>query len=98
MNIEEASPADFIPLPAGAQDRRIWIGKFGDVEGLLDSGRIEFDRLRRYYEEVLPRCGRESLRQDPDRHRRHFEALEARRKGPQGGIEPRGAPTAVCTS
>lgn len=107
LNIEEASPADFIPLPAGAQDRRIWIGKFGDVdafhfdlysvslgkldrgqekdfedvEGLLDSGRIEFDHLRRYYEEVLPRCGSESLRQDPDRLRRHFEALEARRKG-----------------
>ena len=108
--IEEASPADFIPLPSGAQDRRIWIGKFGDVDafhfdsysfalgkidrgqekdfedvdGLLDAGRIELERLRQYYEEILPRCGRESLRQDPDRLRRHFEALEARRRTRQG--------------
>ncbi len=106
VNVEEASPADFIPLPAGSLDRRIWIGKYGgidafhfdpysvalgkidrgqekdfeDVEGLLDAGKIDFERLRRCYEEVLPRCGKESLRQDPDRLRRHFEALEARRR------------------
>ncbi len=106
LNIEEASPGDFIPLPAGAQDRRIWIGQFGgidafhfdlysvalgkidrgqekdfeDVEGLLAAGKIEFERLRRYYEDVHPRCGKESLRQDPERLRRHFEALETRRR------------------
>ncbi len=108
LNVEEASPADFIPLPAGADDRRIWVGKFGDidafhfdlysvalgkidrgqekdfedVEALLDAGKIELDRLRRYFDEVLPRFGKESLRQDPERFRRHFEALEARRKRP----------------
>jgi hypothetical protein len=32
MNIEEASPGDFIPLPAGYMDRHEFIGRYGQVE------------------------------------------------------------------
>ncbi len=32
INIEEASPGDFIPLPAGYADRHIFIGRFGEVD------------------------------------------------------------------
>lgn len=32
INIEEASPGDFIPLPAGFSDRHVFIGRYGQVE------------------------------------------------------------------
>src|ERR1700682_4950612 len=32
MNIEEAAPGDFIPLPAGYADRHEFIGRFGQVD------------------------------------------------------------------
>ena len=32
MNIEEASPGDFIPLPAGYADRHIFVGRYGQVD------------------------------------------------------------------
>ncbi len=32
LNIEEASPADFIPLPKGARDRARFLGRFGHVD------------------------------------------------------------------
>jgi len=32
LNIEEASPADFIPLPAGYQDRCQFIGRYGQLD------------------------------------------------------------------
>ncbi len=32
INVEEASPADFIPLPAGYQARAIFIGRFGQLD------------------------------------------------------------------
>ncbi len=32
MNIEEASPGDFIPLPAGYADRHVFIGRYGQVD------------------------------------------------------------------
>ena len=32
INIEEASPADFIPLPKGAFDRAIYVGRFGQLD------------------------------------------------------------------
>lgn len=110
VNVAEANPADFIPLPTGARHRDEWIGEFGriqvyhfdpystalskidrgtdkdlaDVEALLRAKRIDFETLRRCYEEILPRFGQESLRQDPDRLRRHFAALDARLRAPEG--------------
>ncbi|MEP7357243.1 MAG: DUF6036 family nucleotidyltransferase, partial [Anaerolineales bacterium] len=32
VNIEEASPGDFIPLPAGYADRHEFIGRFGQLD------------------------------------------------------------------
>ncbi len=32
INVEEASPADFIPLPSGADDRAIFVGRFGQLD------------------------------------------------------------------
>ena len=32
LNVEEASPADFIPLPAGYQDRAIFIKRYGALD------------------------------------------------------------------
>ncbi len=32
MNIEEASPADFIPLPSGYRERSEYIGRYGQLE------------------------------------------------------------------
>ena len=32
LNIEEVSPGDFIPLPAGYRDRAIFIGRFGQLD------------------------------------------------------------------
>src|SRR5687767_10948666 len=32
INVEEASPGDFIPLPAGYANRHIFIGTFGQVD------------------------------------------------------------------
>jgi len=34
MNVEEASPGDFIPLPAGFQERHLFVERFGDLEVL----------------------------------------------------------------
>ena len=49
-----------------------------DVEALLKSGHLKREELRKGYEEVLPRMGKESLKQDPERLKRNFEALEKR--------------------
>ncbi len=32
LNIEEASPADFIPVPAGSKERSEYIGRYGQLE------------------------------------------------------------------
>ena len=32
VNVEEASPGDFIPLPAGFAERHIFIGRYGQVD------------------------------------------------------------------
>jgi len=32
VNVEEASPADFIPLPAGYADRHVYVGRFGQLD------------------------------------------------------------------
>jgi hypothetical protein len=32
VNVEESSPGDFIPLPAGYQDRAVFIGRYGQLD------------------------------------------------------------------
>ncbi|MBI3537330.1 MAG: hypothetical protein HY070_07235, partial [Chloroflexi bacterium] len=32
INVEEVSPADFIPLPSGARDRAVFIGRYGSLD------------------------------------------------------------------
>jgi hypothetical protein len=104
INVEEVSPADFIPLPSGHEQRAIWVGRYGtidvfhfdlvstalskiergtagdfeDVVELVRYGELKREELRRGYEEILPRMGRESLKQDPDRLKRNFAAYEKR--------------------
>ena len=34
INVEEASPGDFIPLPAGYESRHVYIDRFGLLEVL----------------------------------------------------------------
>lgn len=103
INVEEASPGNFIPLPTGYGNRHEFVGRFGsldvlhfdlystalskiergrvqdieDVLALLRAGRIEWGKLKEFFDEILPRMGKESLRQDPVEFRQNFEALEA---------------------
>lgn len=32
VNVEEAHPGDFIPLPAGHENRHLYVGRFGSIE------------------------------------------------------------------
>ena len=103
INVEEASPGDFIPLPAGYENRHEFVGRFGaldvlhfdlystalgkiergraqdleDVMALLRAGRLDWARLQGFFEEILPRMGTQSLRQDPVEFEQNFRALEA---------------------
>lgn len=102
LNIEEASPKDFIPLPPGWKERCLSIGTFGkvtafhfdfystalskidrggdvdleDVQALLQSNKIEWKKLKEFYQVILSEYGTQSLRQDPARIRRNFKILE----------------------
>lgn len=108
MSIEEASPADFIPLPRGARERARFLARHGrvdfflydpysmalakidrgqerdfeDVLAMLHAELIAWDQLEERFAEILPRVGVESLRGDPERFARHFEALRRRREAP----------------
>jgi hypothetical protein len=101
VNVEEVSPAEFIPLPSGHESRSVYVGRFGelevchfdpystalskvergtekdfaDVRAMLGAGLLVRDRLEACFKDCLERYGRESLRQDPARFRRHFESL-----------------------
>ena len=103
VNVEEASPGDFIPLPAGHANRHEYVGRFGlidvwhfdlystalskiergrvqdieDVLALLRAGRIAWDALETCFQDILPRMGIESLRQDPIEFTQNFHVLEA---------------------
>jgi hypothetical protein len=105
VNVEEVSPADFIPLPEGWRERCLFVGRYGaldvfhfdlystalskierglesdfeDVEGLLRSGHLDMGRLEAYFRAILPRFGKESLKQDPRDFEAKFRALKARR-------------------
>ncbi len=109
INVEEASPADFIPLPQGHADRAIFVGRYGqidvfhydlyslalskiergsdldraDVLALLRGGRVEWNLLQQYFDEIMTRYGQHSLRQDPARFRRNFESI----KGAWAGLQ-----------
>jgi hypothetical protein len=103
INVEEASPGDFIPLPSGYQNRHEYLERIGtidvlhfdlystalskiergreqdlvDVLALLRVGRIEWTTLVDLFKEILPRMGKESLKQDPIEFEQNFRALEA---------------------
>jgi Nucleotidyltransferase of unknown function (DUF6036) len=101
INVEEASPGDFIPLPAGYESRHAYIDRFGlldvlhfdlystalskiergrvqdveDVLALLQAGHLEWNKLEACFQDVLPRMGTASLRQDPAEFTYNFHAL-----------------------
>jgi hypothetical protein len=103
INVEEASPGDFIPLPSGYENRHVFVARFGlldvlhfdpystalskiergreqdlaDVLSLLRAGRLDWNRLVGYFQEILPRMGVHSLKQDPIEFEQNFRALEA---------------------
>lgn len=102
LNVEEANPGDFIPLPSGWKERSIFIRRFGsvdvfhfdlysvalskiergnevdleDVVALVQNGKISWETLRTFYEEILPQMGKQSLKQDPARFQRNFDILK----------------------
>lgn len=104
VNVEEVSPADFIPLPEGWRERCAFVGRYGaldvfhfdlysvclskierglesdfeDVLGLLRSGRIAMADLDLHFRAILPRFGKESLKQDPRDFEAKFGALRGR--------------------
>jgi hypothetical protein len=103
INVEEASPADFIPLPSGYENRHVFIDRFGtldvlhfdlystalskiergreqdleDVLALLRSARIDWHKLVECFQEILPKMGEHSLKQDPVEFEQNFQTLEA---------------------
>ena len=119
VNVEEVSPAHFIPLPEGHAGRARYLGRYGsldayhfdpystalskidrgtekdfdDVRAMLRSGLIAWSRLEECYASIVPRFGRESLKQDPERLRRHFELLRAEFGAGAPPPPPRSPPT-----
>jgi hypothetical protein len=111
VNVEEASPADFIPLPAGSEMRHRFVGRFErievfhfdpystalskiargqtqdmeDVLELLQAGVLEWERLAGFFNEILPRVGAESLKQDPAEFEATFREVEAMWRARQTG-------------
>ncbi len=103
INIEEASPSDFIPLPAGFADRHQFVDRYGEVDvfhfdlyslalskiergrrqdqldvmALLESKRLNWDRLKAMYLEILPLMEEKSLKQDSKDFSLNFSATEA---------------------
>jgi len=103
INVEEASPGDFIPLPTGSANRHVYIERFGtldvlhfdlystalskiergreqdfeDVLALLRAEKIAWKNLAEYFQEILPKMGSQSLKQDPVEFAQNFQNLEA---------------------
>lgn len=101
LNVEEVSPADFIPLPSGYKERSQFINRYGqldifhfdlysaalskiergteedfaDVLSLLQTGRLEIEKLNQYFNEILPRFAITSLKQDPVEFKQKFKSL-----------------------
>jgi len=104
VNVEEAAPDEFIPLPSGSDRRHEYVGRFGEIDGyhydlystalskiergrtqdiedvldLLRAGRIRWEELSSFFDEILPAVGTAGLRQDPEAFRANFEHLERR--------------------
>ena len=54
INVKEASPADFIPLPAGSETRARYLGRFGRVDAFhFDPLSTALSKLARGFEEDL---------------------------------------------
>ena len=54
VNVEEASPEDFIPLPSGSFDRAVYIGRFGQLDVYhFDFYSTVLSKIARGSEEVL---------------------------------------------
>ena len=66
VNVEEVSPAVFIPLLEGHESRALYVGR---------CGLLEWPELARCFSDVLTRYGRESLKQDEKKFRAHFDVL-----------------------
>lgn len=101
LNVEEASPADFIPLPAGYKERSQFINRYGqldifhfdlystalskiergteedfaDVLALLETRRLDMEKLTSCFNEILPNFAIASLKRDPIEFKRKFEIL-----------------------
>lgn len=77
-SVEEASPADFIPLPPGAESRARHVGRFGSVDVFLfDPYSVALSKLSRGHEQDLDDV-RALLRAgeiDAATLRGHFEAI-----------------------
>jgi hypothetical protein len=77
-SVEEAGPADFIPLPPGAGDRAVFVGRYGSVDVfLLDPYSIALSKLERGHAQDLEDV-RALLRSgvlDAAELRRLFEAI-----------------------
>ena len=113
VNVEQASPGDFIPLPSGWKERAKYVGRFGQIEvfhfdlystalskiergregdyqdvlSLLRSGQIKFEELRAAFDNIMPRVEAESLKRNPERFQRNFDALEQMVRDIQTGKE-----------
>lgn len=77
-SVEEASPADFIPLPPGAAERAEFIGRFGSVDAFLfDPYSVALSKLSRGQTQDLEdvRSLLEGGVLGRDELRRHFEAI-----------------------
>jgi hypothetical protein len=54
INVEEASPGDFIPLPSGWQERSPYVGRFGQIDVFhFDPVSMALAKLGRGYEQDL---------------------------------------------
>jgi hypothetical protein len=54
VNVEEASPADFVPLPPGAADRAEFVGRHGSIDVyLFDPYTLALSKLARGHERDL---------------------------------------------
>lgn len=78
VNVEEAQPADFIPLPPGSRDRDEFIARHGSVDVYLaDPYAIALSKISRGHardlEDVRAMLGAQLI--EPSRLRSHAEAI-----------------------
>lgn len=81
INVEEASPGDFIPLPRGWEDRHEFLGRFGHIEVFhFDPYSTALSKIARGHEEdfhdVMALLRHERI--EMDRLERAFREIEPR--------------------